>query len=271
MALQKVGAGSFIMNDHIIPAPNAAYDLGNAEYKIRHLFLSSNSIWVGDQHKVDTESGNYKIRKRKKGRVPQGVSTALITSVFADEVALKVGFKTQIHDPAPANILDPDHADFNPPLNKWQEFMALNGHPNKSVNEIFDTSEDFDEERQGVPAGCILMWSGAIANIPEGWQICDGTNNTPDLRDRFVYGAGNTVNPNVTGGSTSTDAHTLTIAEMPSHTHTGQLGGGPRADGDNQKEVGSGTTTGATGGGGSHMHTGTLPPYLALAFIMKMP
>ena len=67
MALQKVGAGSFIMNDHIIPDTNSVYDLGNAEFKIRHLFLSDNSFWVGDNHKVDTSDGTYKTRKRKKG------------------------------------------------------------------------------------------------------------------------------------------------------------------------------------------------------------
>ena len=122
---------------------------------------------------------------------------------------------------------------------------------------------------EGVPTGIISMWSGSIASIPSGWVICDGTNSTPDLRDKFIVGAGSTYAVGATGGSTSTDAHTLTIAEMPSHTHTGQLGGGPRADGDNQKEVGSGTTTGATGGGGSHTHTGTLPPYYSLAYIMK--
>ena len=269
MALQKVGASSFTMNGHIIPSTDSVYDFGSAEFKIRHLFLSDNSLWVGDNHKVDTEGGKFKFKKRKKGKVPQGVANTLIPSVFANEVALKVAFKTQIHDPAPAPILDPDDPDFNPPLNKWQEFLALNGHPNKSADQVFDQSEDFDEESSGVPSGVITMWSGSIASIPVGWFLCDGSNSTPDLRDKFVYGAGASKNPGDTGGSTSTGAHTLTIAEMPSHTHSGQQDGGPRADGDNQKIVGSGSTTGATGGGGSHSHTGTLPPYYALAYIMK--
>ena len=45
------------MTGHIIPTTHAAYDLGMAEYKIRHLFLSDNSLWVGDDHKVDISVG----------------------------------------------------------------------------------------------------------------------------------------------------------------------------------------------------------------------
>ena len=48
------------LGSHIIPISNADYDLGNAEYKIRHLFLSDNSIWIGDKHKIDISN---KIKK----------------------------------------------------------------------------------------------------------------------------------------------------------------------------------------------------------------
>lgn len=53
----------------------------------------------------------------------------------------------------------------------------------------------------GVPVGGIIMWSGAIASIPAGWQLCDGTNSTPDLRGRFVIGAGGTYAKGATGGN----------------------------------------------------------------------
>jgi microcystin-dependent protein len=70
----------------------------------------------------------------------------------------------------------------------------------------------------GVPSGVITLWSGSTASIPSGWVICDGTNNTPDLRDRFVVGAGSSYAVDATGGSSSV---TLSTAQMPSHTHTG--------------------------------------------------
>ena len=60
------------------------------------------------------------------------------------------------------------------------------------------------------------MWSGTSTEIPTGWLLCDGQNNTPDLRDRFIVGAGNSYSVGNTGGEAT---HTLTVAEMPSHSH----------------------------------------------------
>jgi microcystin-dependent protein len=71
--------------------------------------------------------------------------------------------------------------------------------------------------RSIIPAGVILMWSGSIANIPSGWLLCNGSSGTPDLRDRFVVGAGSTYAVNATGGATTV---TLSTVNLPSHTHT---------------------------------------------------
>lgn len=54
-----------------------------------------------------------------------------------------------------------------------------------------------------VPAGGIIMWSGSIASVPSGYVLCDGTNGTPNLKDSFVVGAGNTYAVGNTGGFTS--------------------------------------------------------------------
>jgi len=67
-----------------------------------------------------------------------------------------------------------------------------------------------------IPAGLISLWYGSIGSVPAGWYLCDGSNGTPDLRDRFVIGAGNTYAVAATGGSAS---RTLTTTELPSHTH----------------------------------------------------
>ena len=67
-----------------------------------------------------------------------------------------------------------------------------------------------------VPVGTIVLWSGTTSNIPTGWVLCNGSNGTPDLRDRFIVGAGSTYSVGATGGEAS---HTLTEDELPSHTH----------------------------------------------------
>ena len=87
-----------------------------------------------------------------------------------------------------------------------------------------------------MPTGIIVMWNSTAASIPAGWQLCNGSNGTPDLRDRFIVGAGSTYAFGDTGGATSV---TLTQASMPIHTH-----------------VLSGALT--TGSAGSHTHSATV-------------
>ena len=64
------------------------------------------------------------------------------------------------------------------------------------------------------------MWSGASDAIPSGWLLCNGENNTPDLRNRFIVGAGSSYSVGNTGGS---DSVTLTTEQIPSHTHEHNL------------------------------------------------
>ena len=177
------------MSGHIIPGTNSVYDIGSAEYKVRHLFLSDNSLWVGDDHKVTVEGGKKKYKKRKKGIVPAGVQTLLITSVFADTAALLINFKAQIHDPAPSNELDPDHVDFNPPTSKWQEFLVLHGHPNKSVDDIYNTATDFDDEKEetdkATAEGDIVYFDGSVyRRLPLGSEgqvlLANGDGTAPE-------------------------------------------------------------------------------------------
>jgi hypothetical protein len=80
----------------------------------------------------------------------------------------------------------------------------------------------------GLPSGVIAIWSGAVGAIPSGWVICDGLNSTPDLRDRFIIGAGSTYAVDATGGAATTStvvAHTHTLSgntdASGNHTHTG--------------------------------------------------
>ncbi len=137
-----------------------------------------------------------------------------------------------------------------------------------------------------MPPGGIIMWSGSIASIPDGWGLCNGLNDTPDLRNRFIVGAGSSYEVDVTGGENSV---TLTESRMPAHTHgpgtySGNIDahyGGDASGGDTNVVTMiwetvtntppgvsiNGGESGETGGGLSHENR---PPYYALAYIMKL-
>jgi len=123
------------------------------------------------------------------------------------------------------------------------------------------------------PVGCIIMWYGSQDSIPTGWVLCDGSNGTPDLRGRFVVGAGKSYHVNKTGGE---EEHTLTIAEMPNHSHNYKFTGADIAGSfkksnyfycqENPYNLENHGDTEATGGNQPHNN---MPPYYALCFIMR--
>ena len=167
------------------------------------------------------------------------------------------------------------------------------------------------------PAGGIMMWSGTIATIPTGWFLCNGSNGTPDLRNRFIIGAAQddagVAKTNITGTLTQTggnkDAvvvthtHTATVTD-PGHTHL-LVGSGAREDlsaanrikvvtsssegglpNENFEYYLNGTSAAATLGLSGSSQTSitvansnqgvsgdnaNLPPYYALAYIMRGP
>lgn len=120
------------------------------------------------------------------------------------------------------------------------------------------------------PIGTIVIWSGTADNIPSGWQLCDGTNGTPDLRDKFVLGAGTAHSVGETGGS---EEVTLTVEQMPSHKHTisshlsGMSATSSRIAVMTQMTKVENQETGYTGSSQPHPN---MPPYYALCYIMKM-
>jgi microcystin-dependent protein len=148
-----------------------------------------------------------------------------------------------------------------------------------------------------LPTGVITMWYGTIANIPAGWLLCDGTNGTPDLRNRFILGAvadsGLIAVSNITGVNTQTGGSKDAIAVSHTHTATNTVTDPGHAHSYNTKSstaVQSGSSTpcwfgdtGATTGvattnisvtttvasAGSSGTNANLPPYYALAYIMK--
>ena len=123
-----------------------------------------------------------------------------------------------------------------------------------------------------MPVGTILPYVGALDKIPHGWFLCDGTNGTPDLRDRFITGAGLSYNLHDVGGE---NFHLLLVNELPSHNHgnpnllyvtwANSGGGGPGHSGD-PYPVRPSTSTNV---GNDKPHENR-PPYYAVYYIMRI-
>lgn len=111
-----------------------------------------------------------------------------------------------------------------------------------------------------LPLGVIALWNGSIATIPAGWALCDGTLGTPDLRDRFLQGAGGALSPGDTGGSIlhnhdfTSDLHNHVI---PAGT---DIVGGANLSSTTTSVVVTGTTNNAL----------SRPPFHVLAYIMRV-
>jgi hypothetical protein len=145
-----------------------------------------------------------------------------------------------------------------------------------------------------IPSGVILLWSGSIGSIPAGYVLCNGSNGTPDLRDRFVVGAGSTYAVDATGGSadaivvshTHTATSTSTVTD-PGHKHDlegygkdGSTFQYPDLEGRGSlRTITDGVVTNTTGitvattttnaSAGTSGTNANLPPYYALCYIMK--
>jgi hypothetical protein len=166
---------------------------------------------------------------------------------------------------------------------------------NSAITVIYDgTQFQLLNPAVSIPAGVITMWSGTIATIPSGWLLCNGSSGTPDLRNRFIVGAyqdsAGVAYTTITGANTQTggtkDAivvshtHTATVTDPGHlHTYTAVLSTGGAQNLTNVASTGQNTgistSTATTGISVANSTTGSsgtdqnLPPYYALAYIMK--
>lgn len=162
----------------------------------------------------------------------------------------------------------------------------------QTLDNLYPILQNAPTTSPALPTGAIILWSGSLGAIPSGYVLCDGSNSTPDLRDRFVIAAGSTYAVGATGGSADAIvvSHTHTASSSvtdPGHSHTANKSAAgspiqeafqnaansqyvPVADpyliNGNTTGITVATTNTSTGVSGTGAN---LPPYYALAYIMK--
>ena len=175
--------GHLKLTGHIIPTTNAAYDLGNAEYKIRHLFLSDNSLWVGDEHKVSIDSGKMRFRKRKTTALPKALTDlgANVTQAldFYNNNLKPVGYpaKSQAQDLTVDNMMG-FIASLNPELTQIEDLYPPKFLPDGNTNPAY-TDDDWEDQQDAIGGGLGLaeidQWfAGQIVTS----DSADGYGNT---------------------------------------------------------------------------------------------
>ena len=175
--------GHLKLTGHIIPTANALYDLGNAEYKIRHLFLSDNSLWVGDEHKVSIDAGKMKFRKRKKTALPKALTDlgANVTQAldFYNNNLKPVGYpaKSQAQDLTVDNMMG-FIASLNPELTQIEDLYPPKFLPDGNTNPAY-TDDDWEDQQDAIGGGLGLaeidQWfAGQIVTS----DSADGYGNT---------------------------------------------------------------------------------------------
>ena len=141
--------------------------------------------------------------------------------------------------------------------------------------------------------GAIVIWSGSASLLPQGWQLCDGTNGTPDLRNKFIIGAGDLYSIGNTGGFTDSilpaHTHSVVLSSSGGHTHflrMSNFSSGNFQDGVHGNNRDRSQLNISLLAAGAHTHSGgtlnatgvttslsgrNIPPYYSLAYIIQMP
>ena len=139
-----------------------------------------------------------------------------------------------------------------------------------NTTDITNIKNEIKNLQDAMPVGSIIMYNGKAEEIPSGWAICDGTNGTPNLLDRFILGS------TYSGGTGGKSQVTLTVSQLPPHKHRVAKCWYGKADNANDRQVvrwdeSVGTNeqvmTGETGLG---MPIDIMPPYYRLIYIMKV-
>lgn len=284
----------------ILPGSNGVYNIGSPTLRFRTLYVTSATIDLGGTTiSVNSTTNALHINS------DQVVTTASIVnlSIAAQTVAggvgvytLSAGTGTAVSASSGTVTVWNTTPGFSTGTLVASAVSAQVGTTtayNNSSTSLATTSF----VQNVIPKGVILMWGGATTTIPTGWQLCDGTNSTPDLRSKFIVGASASGGYTVAATGGSADAvvvshnHTASSSVTdPGHFHTSNwynindynqgsnTPGAEQFPDDQQGNFNKDTDTKTTGitvsttvsSSGVSATNANLPPYYALCYIQKM-
>jgi len=152
------GETGHTMRRSIIPDTDATYDIGSAEYKIRHLFLSDSSLWIGDKNKISIDStGSMKFKKRILGKVPKQLQTWIVQNLGSDyELIVKNTLSDAKKPDGSAWFKDSGGSIYTFPgsgapipldvtIRQWLDIANILGMSVSDQNQLLDDLEDFED------------------------------------------------------------------------------------------------------------------------------
>ena len=225
----KVGVGT--------TNPERALTVHASGYGIQHTdgttklstFADSRGGWLGTESNHSllfyTNGSGAQVALTTSGNVGIGkTDPSSKLEIGGSDDALRLwGTDSQYNYGAKLNFGDGDYVYLQEDQDDHLKLHARTGisleAPEGQVNVSSNLNTDSKIQESGhdlIPRGTIVMWWGSTSDVPAGWTLCDGQNQTPDLRDRFIVGAGSSYSPGSTGGQNSV---TLSEGQMPSHSH----------------------------------------------------
>lgn len=158
-------------NGNLKPVSNDAVDIGSADLKVRDMYVSDNSLWLGEDNKISiAASGKLRFKKRKKNRVPSRVTAAGGNAAGA----LSASGKSSLSDLT---------------LKDWQSYYrTITSDTRKTANEVYDETDsaDWEEDTQTLPStstdGYVLTWNNSTS-VWEGQEASGGGGGSASRPD----------------------------------------------------------------------------------------
>jgi hypothetical protein len=200
-----------------------------------------------------SELGGVLVEHGNEYHNPDFISTESDPTVDA---SLKGVTKIEIQDHEPKTHNHDDRYYSETEIDAWKHNDEVEGHEGGFNADLLDGLHS-SEIGGSLPSGIIVLWSGLVSSIPSGWALCNGAGGTPDLRDRFIIGAGGSKNPGEIGGSSTLSHAGSAVADHAAQTHADGAVNAHSGAGVDPHSAHSGATVADHAAGTSGAHSGS--------------